>query len=165
MKKMMTVLAISALSLGAASTAFAAENFTPANEVATFEGPVRVKQTIELNCDMFVEVTTNGSATDAAVTDADFTGGLCGAVTPSAFPWNVDIQTPGVGSTGTATKLLVNGVYATTLFSSCGPSNVSVDWHQTPQQIEFDGTPFSGGCEIEGLLDRTSANTVTIWRS
>lgn len=163
MKKMMIALATSALALTGASTAWA-DTFSPPSSTAVFEGSVTVKKDIELECDMTATVATgalNGSGDNtAAVTSADLTGGLCGLVNFTNFNWPVTVT---ASSGGAATQLQIANVQVNTLFSSCGPGNVSVAWSNGPAAtITFAGGTTLGGCTIAGTLTQVSGPAITI---
>ena len=161
MKKMMIVLATSALVLAGASTANAA-TFSPASSTAGFTGTVTVKKDLELDCTMTVTVVTgafdgNGDNT-ASVTAADLTDGLCGLVNFTNTPWSVTTNS-------TATTVTISGVGVNTLFSSCGTGSITGNWSNgAPATITFpSGTTLNpGGCTIVGVLTQTSGPALTI---
>lgn len=159
MKKMMFALAAGAMALSGASAA-SADSFTPANTTFGFSGPVVVSYTITLNCTMGVTVQSLGS-TDAQVSGATLTGGLCGVVGFIGFPWNVDVFAPVPPPTGvTATKLKIKGVTArTTTGTVCGPEDIIVDWNPGPPAtivIDTEINPPTPGCKVKGTLTQVS---------
>ncbi len=168
MKKMMFAMAAGVMALTAASAA-SADTFSPANSTFGFEGSVDVEFNFQLTCDMSVTVQSNSGGTDANVTAAGLSGGLCGLVGFSSLPWNVDVEAPTPPPTGVAaTKLRIKGVKVTTVLgSTCGPEDIIVDWNAGPPAtitipVGTEINPPTPGCKVSGILTQTSGPAATI---
>jgi|GEM_PF-3074252 len=168
MKKMMFALAAGAMALSGA-TAASADTFTPAGGTFGFSGTVAVSYTIPLTCTMTATVVSTAAGTDANITGATLTGGLCAAVGFIGLPWNVDVLTPVAPPNGLpATTLKLKGVTARTVTGTvCGPDDIVVNWNPGPPAtitipLGTEINPPTPGCKVSGTLTQVSGPPLVI---
>lgn len=140
-----------------------ADTFVPTG-IYTFTGPVASAAPFSLFCDLSITIVASGS--DADVTNASMSGGLCGLITFTGV-WNIDVVAP-TTPWATATRLVFRNVAMFDMLGNpCGPDDVFVDWTPgaTPAITFPIGTevqPPVGACGIEGVIRQTGGTALVI---
>lgn len=136
-----------------------ADSFTPVSSTRQFQGNVLLGSGgIVLNCVLTITVSTNAAGSDAAITAATLTGGICTALAPGSLPWNVDVQAPLPPPINQpASQLKATGV----AIGSCVGDLIG-NWNPSGPSLTFPAGSLLGTCPVQGILNQTSGTPLVI---
>ena len=170
MKRIATTLAAIAMLAGAAPALAGPVNVTPKPTTFTLSGAVQVSQSVNLNCNLTLNVSVDAS-NNMNITSGALTAGdaLCPSVVLTNFNWPTTVSAPNASGTGPATQLAVANFRATTLTGNC-QGTLTVAWNNTTRQATINSTVpgtslfASRPCTITGVLN-SSSSTISIVRT
>jgi len=170
MKRIVSSLAAIAMLAGAAPALAGPVNVTPKPTTFTLSGVVQVSQSVNLTCNLSLNVSVDAS-NNMNITSGSLSGGdaLCPSVVLTNFSWPTTVTAPAASASGPATQLAVANFRANTLTGNC-QGTLTVAWNNTTKKATINSTVpgtslfASRPCTITGVLD-SSNSSISIVRT